>query len=78
MMASETKPMPQDDEQVMPDDLRLCLDGRAFAHRIADRIGHAYKGGDMGTVKWLHGRILKIERDAQQRDARRGAGLERE
>ena len=46
---------------------RIALDTLAMLARLSDRVDLSFAAGDAETVRWLHRRILSVERDAQTR-----------
>ncbi|MDQ3539708.1 MAG: hypothetical protein M3440_03390 [Chloroflexota bacterium] len=53
----------------MTDDARMVQDGQLMARRLNDRLVRAWESGDTITLIWLHGRLCRLEADAQRRNA---------
>jgi hypothetical protein len=65
MMASEHTDL----DPVLRELLPQYRDTETMLKRLMSRSWHAWAAGDTETVKWLHKRILSIERAAQDREA---------
>ncbi len=50
------------------DEQRTVVDGQRMARRLNDRLVRAWESGDTAALRWLHGRLCRLEADAQRRD----------
>ncbi len=60
--------MTDDDQRMVQDCQRMVQDGQLMARRLNDRLVQAWESGDTQTLRWLHGRLCRLEADAQRRN----------